>query len=235
MSLGNLIVQRDAAYLLTDSGYFEAGSTRIKSLAPKVLARRRGDMAFANVGVPVLPRILRDMEDRLESDDFTLNTLTELVRDAYTGLDRDPATDASIILCAGYSRERGRAVGYSMLAGGVALKGAKRLPWTWYPTPHMLMPSVAASELWGANLPVDLTDPGIFDPLTDSMSLVEPQRRKHTGWGADSSVSGCAIAGEIHLTKISAAGVEIFDLHTYPDRVGEMAGSDPNLTPLPFA
>ena len=27
------------------------------------------------------------------------------------------------------------------------------------------------------------------------------------------------------LTKVSAAVVEIFDLHTYPDRVGEMAGA----------
>ena len=57
-----------------------------------------------------------------------------------------------------------------------------------------------------------------------AMSIMPRRRRKHTGWGADSSVSGCAIAGEIHLTKVSAAGVEIFDLHTYPDRVGELAG-----------
>lgn len=228
MSLANLIVQRHAAYLLTDSGYFDAGSTRINRLGPKVLARRKGDMAFANVGLAVLPRIGKDMEDRFEADDFTLDTMTGLVREAYASIERNPDTDVSIMFCAGFSRERGQAFGYSMLAGGITPEGAKRVPWTWYPTPHMLLPAVSNAELWGADVAVDLTDPAIFDPFTDSMSLVEPQRRKHTGWGADSSVSGCAIAGEIHLTKVSAAGVEIFDLHTYPDRVGELAGFNRN-------
>lgn len=224
MSLVDLIVQRNAAYLLTDSGYFEAGSTRIKNLAPKAISRRKGDMAFANVGVPLLPIILRDMGDQLEADDFTLDTMTELLRNAYTTLDRDPDTDGSIVLCAGYSQERGRAFGYSMLAGGIPPEGAKRLPWTWYPTRHMLIPSVTLKELWGYDVPVDLTDPDIFDPFDDSMSLVEPQRRKRTGWGSDCAVSGCAIAGEIHLTEVSADGVKIFDLHDFGDRVGELAG-----------
>ena len=31
-------------------------------------------------------------------------------------------------------------------------------------------------------------------------------------------------AGEVRLTKVSAAGVEQAVLHTYPDRVGELAG-----------
>lgn len=219
MSMANLIVQRDAAYLMTDSGLFTPDGT-ILALGPKVLAVRSQALAIATTGslqAFVLASLIRSIPDweTCEQEVF-VRALPGVVRDFYAGEGLDPDKLPTEVFIALYSRRQGRPMGLSFITGFPS-----PLPdgeaWKLKPCLQALSPGVDLREAYGRD--VRLREPS-FVPWRDALPLVEAQRAVREGWGfMPDGVS--AVAGEITLTTVSAAGIECMALHTYADVEGE--------------
>ena len=214
MSIANLIVQPHAAYLIADSGYFAEDGT-VSALAPKILTTNFGAYASTGHGTVWLEAVKRLDITHLAPDAFR-----DGIKAIYDEKGLDSPADASRYLAAIWSERLQRPLGLSFFTN--ADDGApEQRPWIWYPARVILLPFPKPVDVWGMDVQVDIKDPEIFDPFTDSMHIVHAQRAKRAGWLHG---DGCKVAGEIHLVEVSAGGVKIFDLHTYPDRVGELAG-----------
>ena len=219
MSMANLIVKRDAAYLMTDSGLFTPGGT-ILALMPKVLAVRSQSLAIATTGslsawgMSTLMHLIPDWETC--DQEVFVRALPGVVRDFYTSEGLDPDRLPSEVFIALYSRRMGRPMGLSFITGyPTPLQDDE--PWALKPCIQALSPGVDLREVYGSD--VRLRDPS-FVPWRDALPLVEAQRAVREGWGfMPDGVS--AVAGEITLTVVSAAGIECTSLHTYADVEGE--------------
>lgn len=219
MSMANLIVQKDAAYLMTDSGLFTP-SGMLLALAPKVLAVRSQSLAIATTGslhVGVLAPLLHSIPDWETCDqEVFVRALPGVVRSFYAGEGLDPDQLPSEVFIALYSRRMGRPMGLSFITGyPTPLPGVE--PWALKPRLQALNPGVDLQEAYGRD--VRLRDPS-FVPWRDALPLVEAQRAVCAGWGFIPDGMG-AVAGEITLTIVSAGGIECTSLHTYADVEGE--------------
>lgn len=222
MSVCNLVVQTDAAYLVTDSGYFDSAG-KIVRLLPKSIIFPEVPVAIAAVGAGalVLAEAAYEAPEQLSGGKFTLDRFRDLIRGLYARRGYDPRDQYTRWAAAYYSRHHGRAVGYSFSTHPD--DGAPgESPWKWYPSRVLVMPYVAPVAVWGDDRKVSLSDPNAFNVKRDAMKFVDAQRR-HREWGNSKIV--CGVAGEIRLTKVSAAGIEEWQLHDYADRVGKLAGA----------
>lgn len=219
MSMANLIVQPEAAYLMTDSGLFTPGGT-ILALMPKVLAVRSQSLAIATTGslqAFVLSSLIRSIPDWETCDqEVFVRALPGVVRSFYAGEGLDPDQLPSEVFIALYSRRMGRPMGLSFITGyPTPLPDGEA--WKLKPCLQALNPGVDLQAAYGRD--VRLRDPS-FVPWRDALPLVEAQRAVRAGWGfIPDGVS--AVAGEITLTIVSAAGIECAALHTYADVEGE--------------
>ncbi|WBX83193.1 hypothetical protein [Sphingosinicella microcystinivorans] len=217
--MASLIVQKDAAYLMTDSGLFTP-SGMLLALAPKVLAVRSQSLAIATTGslhVGVLAPLLHSIPDWETCDqEVFVRALPGVVRSFYAGEGLDPDQLPSEVFIALYSRRMGRPMGLSFITGFPTLLQDVE-PWALKPCLQALTPGVDLQAVYGRD--VRLRDPS-FVPWRDALPLVEAQRAVREGWGfMPDGVS--AVAGEITLTTVSAAGIEYAALHTYADVEGE--------------
>lgn len=220
MSMANLIVQPDAAYLMTDSGLFTHNGT-ILALGPKVLAVRSQSLAIATTGslqafvLASLIRSIPDWEETCDQEAF-VRALPGVVRAFYAGEGLDPDQLPSEVFIALYSRRHGRPMGLSFITG-FPTPLPEGEAWKLTPCLQALNPGVDLRAVFGRD--VRLRDPS-FVPWRDALPLVEAQRAVRAGWGfIPDGVS--AVAGEITLTIVSAAGIECTSLHTYADVEGE--------------
>ncbi|MBB4633208.1 hypothetical protein [Sphingosinicella soli] len=221
--MANLIVQPDAAYLMTDSGLFTPGGT-ILALMPKVLAVRSQSLAIATTGslqAIVLSSLVRSIPDWEACDqEAFVRALPGVVRGFYADQGLDPDQRPSEVFIALYSRRHGRPMGLSFMTGfPTPLPNVQ--PWTLRPCLQALNPDVDLRAVYGRE--VRLRNPS-FVPLRDALPLVEAQRGVRTGWGIMPDGVG-AVAGEITLTTVSAAGIECAALHTYGDIEGELVAA----------
>lgn len=226
MSIANLITQPDAAYLITDAGFFEADGT-IFALWPKTFLARDDLFAYACVGncARLLLYAGHEMGKRLGTTSFGPAGFMELIREAYDALGADPTIHYSRWVAAGWSRERNCPVGLAFFTGDNDARPGDP-PWVWREYHSLLQPHITPGELGSLGYAHrDLLEPSRFRPKTGSLALVDLVRRRRDGWGADGSESGCMVAGKITLTKVTQHGVEMSLLHEYPDRVGEVAGN----------
>jgi hypothetical protein len=220
VSIASLIVQPDAAYLLTDSGMYDEDDGKLLWLHPKVLPAPGVPFAYAAVGeaAAVLVRVAGEMLKRPTR--FYPAAFRDLVREVYAELGADPVRHYLRFVAAGFWA--GEPVGLTMFTNPAdALPGEE--PWTWYDCRYVIQPYFK-QELQELGLARELDDPAVFDPWEDSMRLVNAYREKRHGWGADGSKSGCYVAGKIVLTVVSDEGVLPLRIHEYPDKVGELAG-----------
>ena len=215
MSIANLLVQPDAAYIVTDSGFFGPDG-RLLLKAPKSIVLADVPIALACVGSGnTLIDVIRFNPWAKSSDGFSLDAFRDFVRGVHEGAQIDHDVHFSRWVGAYYSRKLGRPLGFSMFTHAKDGEASDRQPWTWYPARTIIMPMVPPVEVWGADIKRNLPDPAQFNPHTDFMDLVHAQRR-HKFAAFD-----CAVAGEILLTKVSADGVEDISLHDYGDVVGQ--------------
>ena len=149
-----------------------------------------------------------------------LRNLGPMMRAAYSDGGIDPDTHWCRIVVAFYSHEHGGAHGCSIFtsrhAGPDELK-----PFTVYPTRKVIMPQVDEVAAYGGE--VDMLSQA-FDPARHSMPLIEAQRRPSSNWSHQTG-EHCYVAGDIILTTVSARGIEAAKLHSYPDMVGQRAGT----------
>lgn len=227
MSIATLITQPDAAYLITDAGFFEADGT-VFALWPKTFLARDDLFAYACVGncARLVLYAGHEMGKRLGTTSFGPEGFMELIRGAYDALGADPTIHWSRWVAAGWSRERNCPVGLAFFTSANEDVSPGEQPWTWREFHSLLQPHIPREELGSLGYARrDLLEPSRFRPEADGLALVDLVRQRRSGWGADGSESGCMVAGKITLTKVTQHGVEMSLLHEYPDRVGELAGS----------
>lgn len=222
MSLANLVLQGDRVHLVTDSGFFDAAG-RIQFFHPKSMVFEPQMVAFATVGRITLASIAVQMRKRPDHRSMTQQQLIrffgDCVRSAYAGPSLDPARDWSRVFVAFYSLEHRRPGALTLWTspdGGPA----EMQPWKYYPAAVALNPWIEPSEVLGDS--AQLTGP-TFDAKRDMMRLVDKQREPRE-WGMGLP-AGVMVAGEIEMVTLSAEGVSIETLHTYPDQQGHLAGT----------
>lgn len=218
MSVCNLVVQRDAAYMTTDSGYFRADGT-IVALEPKTITIGRLPLVIGVTGNGIAAAAV--MVASSEADwgrGFTPNQFRDLVHAVYALEGFDPIAHRTRWALAYFDRAKGQAIGLTFFTHPD--DGGDASPWQWLPVRVLVQPYVPPLEVFGDASPRQLTDPASFDPSKEAMKLVHAQRAKRDWDG----VAGCAVAGQIRLSKVSAAGLEEFLIHEFADRVGEVAG-----------
>ncbi|MCF8708351.1 hypothetical protein [Rhizorhapis sp. SPR117] len=224
MSMANLIVQPDAAYIATDSGYFRKDGTII-GFYPKAMELADQSIAIASVGSLHLGYLARELQKWPDRKGWSqiemLARLPGIVKDAYASSGLDNSERWSRFVIGFYSHKLQRALGMTFFTADSGGPSDKK-PWVLYPAPVVLMPLLAMGEVYDG--PVNLADPSFFDPHRDVMPMVEAQRRKCGGWGG--IAEGCsAVAGEIVLTAVTRDGITHTVLHEYPDQVGQKAAA----------
>ncbi len=220
MSLANLIVQPQAAYLYTDSGYFDADGVILK-LEHKIMPFPEQSLAIAGTGAGRLnPSLLFDEMERLGMHDLDQNTFLRqfrsLVREScpedVDGADREDRR----YMIGLYSHQHQRAMGLTIFTPGMGPDGKE--PYEYHPADIVIAPMVPPAEAFGGRK-INVTVPSLFDPVADGRVLAEAQRRKVTGWSHGVG-DGSRVAGDIMLTKVSSAGVRFGLLNSYPDMAG---------------
>lgn len=212
MTLVNLIVQPQYAYLVTDSAVYDGDDGTVRGLLSKSTANPELRFAYAIVGKfrdrQRLDREIASRSDRT-SDDL-LNELPELFRDCVAG-----SKLRGSLVYAGYSSKRRRAFG-----GVIAAEGQGIAPYELVPCDYVLHPPIKNFD------PSGLTLPGSFYPFSDSMGLVECQRHcRAFGTAADRLFYG--VGGDIEVVSVGAAGILRATIGSLPVTVGERI--DPRL------
>ncbi len=220
MTMANLIVQRDRAFLMTDSGYFTRDGT-ILALHPKSMILEHLSLAIAMSGSVGCGHLAEQIKKTTFPDvQSFLRQLGPMLRAAYSSAGLDPTKDFSRAFVAFYSHEHRRPYGCTLFTSD-ADGPAHLSPWQAHPAAVALTPEVDQAAVFGGL--IDLTDQALFDPALSSLPLIEAQRAVGGSWGEGGS--GCRVAGDIDLTVISAAGIEVQTLHSFPDLVGSLAGA----------
>ncbi len=221
MSLANLIVQPQAAYLYTDQGYYDRNGVILR-LEHKIMPFLDQCLAIAMVGSGKLtPTIIFDLIeargiDQLGQIDFLAafrNLVRELCPEDASGPDKE---DRRFVIGI-YGHKQRRALGLTIFTPDMGPEG--KAPYQYHPADIIIAPMVPPSEAFGGRR-INVTSPASFDPRGDGCALVDAQRRKRTGW-SHGVADGSRVAGDIMLTEISAQGVRFELLRTHSDRIGE--------------
>lgn len=221
MSLANLIVQPQAAYLYTDQGYYDRNGIILR-LEHKIMPFPAQRLAIAMVGAGKLtPTIIFDLIeargiDGLGQVDFLRafrNLVRELCPDDATGPDKE---DRRFML-GFYSHDHQRAMGLTIFTPDMGPDG--KAAYEYHTADVVIAPMVPPFEAFGDRR-VNVTVPASFDPLEDGRALVDAQRRKVTGW-SHGVADGSRVAGDILLTEVSARGLRFELLLTHSDRMGD--------------
>lgn len=213
MSMANLIVQQDAGYLMTDSGYFRSDGT-IAALHPKTMILPGLPVAIAAVGAFHLGYLAQEMEGiTFPTVTAFLKSVGHLMQQAYKHAGMDPEISWGRLVIAFYSAEDDCVRGCTLFTGKAA-GPSDLVPWRIYPTSEVIMPDVDRSSVLSG---VALTDATHFNPATDALPLIHSQRSPQD-WAR--GMHGCMVAGDIELTRVSRHGVKTIKLFSYPDAVG---------------
>jgi len=221
VSLANLIVQPQAAYLYTDQGYYDRDGVILR-LEHKIMPFLGQCMAIAMVGAGKLtPTIIFDLIeargiDRLTQVDFLAafrDLVQELCPEDASGSDKEDRR----FMIGMYSHKQQRAMGLTIFTPDMGPEG--KAPYQYHHADIIIAPMVPPSEAFGGRR-INVTSHASFDPREDGRALVGAQRRKRTGW-SHGVADGSRVAGDIMLTEISAQGVRFELLRTHSDRIGE--------------
>lgn len=215
MTISNLVVQPDAAYLLSDTAFFQPDG-RILGFGTKVLAFFGQKAAVSATGRQGLAIGKVYDEYRRTGAAFSFDGFLQTVRDVYEREGYDPDEFAMVWNAAYYSDAHKRPFGFSFTthsSGG----GEGFQPWRWHPKTALIMPHVDPSEVFGPGIEkIRLADPRQFNPLTD-FKMFAMEQRKHRFEGLYH-----AVGGEVRLTKVSSAGVETWTMHDFGDQEGQI-------------
>lgn len=220
MSLANLIVQPQAAYLYTDQGYYDRNGVILR-LGHKIMPFLDQRLAIAMVGSGKLtPTIIFDLIeargiDQLGQIDF-LAAFRNLVRELCPEDASGPDKEDRRFMIGIYGHKQRRALGLTIFTPDMGPEG--KAPYQYHPADIIIAPMVPPSEAFGARR-INVTSPASFDPRVDGRALVDAQRRKRTGW-SHGVADGSRVAGDILLTVVSADGVNFEMLQMRNAQVG---------------
>lgn len=215
MSLANLIVQPQAAYLYTDCGYYDAEGVILR-LEHKIMPFPNQALAIAMAGAGKLnATLLFDEIERRgyhELDQFEfLRAFRRLVR----GIGDEDGEDHRFMI-GFYSNKHNRALGLTIFTPGMGPEG--KAPYEYHPADIIIAPMVPPADAFEGRK-INVTVPHSFDPIEDGRVLVDAQRRKVAGW-SHGVADGSRVAGEVLMTEVSATSLRFELIHMYPDQVG---------------
>jgi hypothetical protein len=157
-----------------------------------------------------LARGLKDIRG-LPQEEF-VERLPDVARAA---VDAYKIDSLSTVVFAGYSHERGRAFGGAFLThvhgGPTALP--KGQSYQVLDRKALLIPPVPGLPL------APLVRPTAFNPYTNSLGIIEQQRRFN--FGSPGKPVGCCIAGDVDVVSVGKNGFTIETIHHYPAQIGE--------------
>lgn len=215
MSLANLIVQPQAAYLYTDCGYYDAEGVILK-LEHKIMPFPKQALAIAMTGAGKLNATL--LFDEIERRGYNELDQVEFLR-AFRRLVRgigDEEGEEHRFMIGFYSNKHDRALGLTIFTPGMGPEG--KAPYEYHPADIIIAPMVPPADAFEGRK-INVTAPHSFDPIEDGRTLVDAQRRKVGGW-SHGVADGSRVAGDVLMTEVSATSLRFELIHMYPDRVG---------------
>jgi hypothetical protein len=219
MSLMNLIIHAERAYLVTDSAVYDsAAGGAVAWLGPKWLGLPDIGLAIASSGSA---RFRLELELQIvawrghTSQGEFLAALPALVRSADAAFN---ANRISVVCFAGYSHAQGRAFGGFLTTRSEQGFEAFSISWE--------------NVILSPGLPQEIIESVLqptFDPYADSLPMIEQQRRCNFG-SPEQPI--CGIGGNINVVAVSREGITVDTIHTYPAEVGEKVSLEPDQTLL---
>jgi hypothetical protein len=211
MSLLNLIVHPQVAYLVTDSGHYDSDRGGVVTrLGPKsmVVAEQRMILAGAGQMHPMyLAKGIASIK-HLPQSEF----IAALPNVARAAIDRYKVGVESMVAFAGYSPEQERAFGGAFMTHGYG-----------GPTPDMAYKVLRRETLLVPPPPRDVPFTKRSDvdanPFARMLEIIEVQRQ--FDFSSPGKQVGCCIAGDIDVTIVSANGFGLETIHSYPATIGE--------------
>lgn len=211
MSLLNLIVQPDCAYVITDSGHYDAERGGVVTrLGPKSVVMEDIGLVIACAGKLQCAHLSKGLASlRGLTQDEVVGFLPEIARAA---VDTYKVDMLSTVVFAGFCRVRGRAFGGAFLThvhgGPSALP--KGQSYQVLDRSALLLPPLQGYEL------AKLRELRSYRELA---GIVDLQRR--SDFSSPGKPMGCCIAGDIDVVRVSAEGVSVETIISYPATIGE--------------
>lgn len=217
MSICNLVVQPHAAYLVSDSGYFDADG-RILRLMPKTIAIPEAAAVIGVVGYGLpMCHVQIELPELLKREKFSFGLFIRLVRNIYDRNSYDPSEHYSRWQAAIFCPRERRPIGLSFFTSP-ADGASGQQPWTWYKVRSLVMPRVMPSQWLSVSREnIALADPELFDAENDWLPLIQAQQRFEFPRG------GRMVAGEVWLSKVSEFGISERMLCDLGGEIGECA------------
>ncbi len=210
MTLVNLIVGSEAAYLIADSGGYHDDGTLIRVGSKITVADHlKAAVTMSGAASSDTRAITASWLASFKQPDEMLAKLPSLLDLLLADVESVPAEQRFVeprfvqFYVAHWSDRRGRPEGY-IVGSHQGTFGPSYQPRRVCGVDRVIMPSVAT----------DL-EPSCFDPETDSLPLVEVQRITPDERGL------FRVGGAAELAEVSRAGVSIRRICTWPDKIGE--------------
>ncbi len=230
MSIGNVILQRPAGHLITDTGAYDADG-RVVRLLPKVAASDRYRFAFTGQGQhETVAGLWQEIEalavalgakfsgvavaDRL-GELFFASCLVQGVGSA----GRENCCSAQY-LWYDEAQARTRAL---LVSNGLMDDGLQ--PFQPIPVAVSFGCGLDPDAPFGEAM--DPSDPSAFDIRRDGLALAAAQRRRP--WSLPGSALAHYVAGDVLLTTVDASGARTVSLGGWQDPIGERVDPDRRL------
>lgn len=215
MSLANLIVQPQAAYLYTDCGYYDAEGVILR-LEHKIMPFPKQALAIAMAGAGKLnATLLFDEIERRGYHELGQVEFLRAFRRLVRGIGDEDGEDHRFMI-GFYSNKHDRALGLTIFTPGMGPEG--KAPYEYHPADIIIAPMVPPADAFEGRK-INVTAPHSFDPIEDGRILVDAQRRKVGGW-SHGVAEGSRVAGDVLMTEVSATSLRFELIHMYPDQVG---------------
>lgn len=230
MTALNVWRQQDAAYLLTDTAWYdEEDGARVLAFGPKVIDLQIAPVALAFCGSGVSNDLILEYLERNDPGldaDRAIALLPDLLRfliaradDAYPGANHRIGAGAAIFSYARNQPEAWRCDSTDEWLG----RGYTPF------LPVRVAEAFNSRSLGGENYglhkllgrDVDPTDPHQFDARRDGLAVIEAQRQIPVQSGRLTEPA-CIVGGAAILAEVSAAGIKYDVLTTWPDQIGEV-------------
>ncbi|MEV5020727.1 hypothetical protein MRBLMA1_000525 [Sphingobium sp. LMA1-1-1.1] len=215
----NLIVQEQAkaAFVLTDTAYFDVLTGAVKAFGPKVHGIVIGEAAY--VAVATSGRLfLHHVRPHLEA--IRASTLREFLAampDAFRAGEADSLAEGGGGSCAAviaaFDRAAGRAYGWGIGNNTMAFRAR---PYSLVPTRKYL--TGFDEEKYPALADTEFGDPKCWNPAAQGVELLEAQRADD--FDLSLGFSAPAVGGQAVLTRVDRDGINHTTLKAWPDRVG---------------
>jgi hypothetical protein len=219
MTAVNCVLQGKRAYLYADTAHTSLKTGLVVGLRSKLLIGTNFPWALASSGQSLSPTALAAAVDRAMPRNVAtfVKALPSILEEGIAVLETEGVTNPPLALTLAVWDARLRCTRCFMVeSDGTALTSLGVAPFTATELDYTAT-GRGIGELLGRD--VDPMKPGSFDPDADGQALMEAQRRELRWAGAAGQQIAC-IGGELEQAVVGKAGVEVYSLFAWPDRVG---------------